>query len=279
MSQELMPPEMPFMPQTSQSSQSSVMAEIEKSRAVQEVQAALVIAKRFPRDINNCYAKIIQSCQRFTLANQAIYKYPKGGQVVSGPSIRLAEVIAQNYGNLDFGIREIERRNGVSIAESYCWDMESNTKQTKIFEVPHELYTKKGTKKITDPREIYELVANNGARRLRACILGIIPGDITDAAVEQCRKTLSKGNGEPIGDRIRKMNLAFNELGVSQEMIEKRLGHGLDLTTADEIVELTGMYAAIRDKQANRSDFFDFGEEEGVQDEKAKDLSERLKNK
>lgn len=256
-------------------SQTHSLTEIEKSRAMQEVQASLIIAKRFPRDINQVFTRIMESCKRPSLAASAMYKYPRGGEMVTGPSIRLAEVMAQNYGNLDFGVREIERKQGVSIAESYCWDMETNVKQTKIFEVPHEIHTKKGKKTLVDPRDIYELVANNGARRLRACILGIIPADITEAAVSQCKMALSKGNGEPIADRIRKMLMAFKDLGVSQEMIEKRLSHPMDLTTPDEIVELTSIYTSIRDKVAKRSDFFDFIEDD-VQDSKAEELKNRI---
>lgn len=234
----------------------SATVQIEQSRAVQEVQAAYVIAKKFPRDVNAVYSKIIESCKRPMLADQSVYKYPRGGEIVTGPSIRLAEVLAQSYGNLDFGVREIERRNGSSIAESFCLDLETNTRQTKVFEVPHEIYTKKGVRKLSDPRDIYELVANNGARRLRACILGIIPGDIVDAAVKECKKTIAKGNGEPIGDRIRKMVLAFKELGVSQEMLEERLNHKMDLTTAEEIADITSIYNSLKDKQAKRGDFF-----------------------
>lgn len=261
-----------------QPQQNNAMTAIEQSRAIQEVQAALIIAKKFPRDTNAAFARIVDSCKRITLANQAMYKYPRGGEMVTGPSIRLAEVLAQNYGNLDFGVREIERRGSVSIAESYCWDMETNTRQVKVFEVPHEIGLKGGKKKkLTDPRDIYELVANQGARRLRACILGIIPGDIVDGAVNQCKMTIAKGGGEPIADRIRKVILAFKELGVSQEMLETRLGHGMDLTTPEEIVDLTSIYAALRDKQAKRGDFFDFPEEAEDSDSKANELREKLK--
>jgi hypothetical protein len=256
----------------------SALVEAEKSRAVQEVQAALVIAKRFPRDHNAVYARIMQACQRKVLAEQAMYSFPRGGQVVTGPSIRMAEILAQNYGNLDFGIRELERRGNVSVAESYCWDMETNTRQTKVFEVPHEIELKGGKKKkLTDPRDIYELVANNGARRMRACILGIIPGDLVEAAVDQCRKTVAKGSGEPMADRIRKMVTVFKEMGVSQEMVAEKLGHSVDLITAEEIVELTAIYTSIRDKQAKRGDFFNFKDEDGLQDAKASALSEKLK--
>lgn len=256
----------------------NLMTQVEQSRAVQEVQAALVIAKRFPRDSNAVYTKIIEACKRPALANQSMYRYPRGGEVVTGPSIRLAEVIAQNYGNLEFGVRELERRQGVSVAESYCWDIETNTRQTKTFEVPHEIGLKGGRKKyLSDPRDIYELVANNGARRMRACILGIIPADFVEAAVNQCKNTIAKGTGEPLADRIRKMVAAFKELGVSQEMIETRLKHLANLITVDEIVDLTAIYTSIRDKQAARADFFDFLDEKNASEGKAAELSEQLK--
>lgn len=246
---------------------------VEQTRAVQEVQASIIIAKKFPRDMNVVYTRIMEACKRTSLAEKSVYQYPRGGAVISGPSIRLAEMIAQNYGNLDFGIREVERRNGSSKAISYCWDKETNTRKVLEFEVEHTIEAgKKGAKfkkKLTDPRDIYELVANNGSRRMRSCILAIIPGDIIDDAVKACKNTIAKGNGEPIEDRIRKMVVKFKELGVSQQMIEERLGHGAELITLDQIVDLTGIYTAIRDKQSKRSDFFNFIEDQATDEEVA----------
>lgn len=262
--------------QPPQSYQSNAMVQIEQSRAVQEVQASLIIAKRFPRDINAVYSSIMASCKRISLAKQAMYSYPRGGQMVTGPSIRMAEVLAQNYGNLDFGVRELERRGKVSIAESYCWDMQTNTRQTKVFEVPHEIELKGGRKKyLTDPRDIYELVANNGARRLRACILGIIPGDIVENAVDQCRKTLAKGDGRPLGDRIREMVAIFSELGVTKELIEKRLGHSLDTMSGEELADFASIYTTLRDGQSKRGDFFEFAQEN--KENKANEIIEAVK--
>jgi hypothetical protein len=258
--------------------QQNAMVEVESTRAIQEVQAQFVIAKKYPRDSNAAHTRIIDACKRLSLAKQAMYAYPRAGQTITGPSIRMAEVLAQNWGNLNFGIRELERKNGKSIAESFCHDLETNVRQSKVFEVDHQISTKKGMKKLTDPRDVYELVANNGARRLRACILGVIPGDIVESAVIQCKATVAKGGGQPMSDRIREMLIAFKEFGVSQEMIEARLGHKIDLTTGEEIAEMSGVYAAIRDKQAKRGDFFEFPEDE-VSDGRAAELSERLKEK
>lgn len=68
------------------------------SRQAQEVQGAMVIAKRFPRDEVESFNRIMQSCKRKSLAESAMYEYPRGGTKVSGPSIRLAEAMAQNWG-------------------------------------------------------------------------------------------------------------------------------------------------------------------------------------
>lgn len=242
----------------SQAESSQSMVEVAGTRAEHEVQASFVIAQKFPRCEEQCYTDIIKACKRPFLAEQAMYAYPRGGTLVTGPSIRLAEAMAQSWKHLDFGIEEVSQSNGVSVAKAFCIDLQKNTRSTKTFYVKHERHSRKGITKLTDPREIYELVANQGARRLRACILAILPGDVVEAAVDQCRKTLESSD-VPIADRIRKMVLAFDELGVKLEHLEKRLGHKLDATIPAELVTLQGVHKSIKDGMASREDFFDFG--------------------
>lgn len=230
--------------------------DVAQARAAQEVQAAMVIAKRFPRDTAAAFGRIRDACKRPTLAERAIYTYPRGGQAVTGPSIRLAEVLAQNWGNLDFGIIELEQRDGGSDVMAYAWDLETNTRQVKVFTIKHERHTRRGVSALTDPRDVYELTANNGARRLRACILGVIPGDVVDAAVDQCEKTLAGGHQEPRADRIRKMAEAFDGLGVTAEMLQARLGHPIDKTSEHELVTLRGIYSSIKDGMSSVEDHF-----------------------
>jgi len=233
------------------------MLAVAESRSAQETQVAMVIAQRFPRDQVAAYERIMTSCNRRALAENAVYAFPRGSQTVSGPSIRLAEVLAQNWGNLDFGISELEQRDGESVVQAYCWDMETNTRQTKTFTVPHVRYTKNGSYDLKDPRDIYELVANQGARRLRACILGIIPGDIVDAAVAECEKTLQGQSGEPLQDRVRKMVAAFGRIGVTAEMVVRRLGHVVEATGEAELVELRKIFRSISDGMSGAAQWFD----------------------
>lgn len=228
------------------------------SRQAQEVQAAMVIAKKFPRDEVEAYNRILRSCQRKSLAEQSMYEYPRGGEKVTGPSIRLAEALAQNWGNLDYGIIELEQKAGESSVMAYAWDLETNTRQTKIFTVKHERKANRQIKKLDDPRDIYELVANQGARRVRACILGVIPGDIVDSALEQCEKTLKSGNNEPLIDRVRKMVKAFEDnFSVSKAMIEKFLGCSSEAFSENDFIRLRKIYGSLKDGMAKREDYFD----------------------
>ncbi len=250
------------------SAQRNTTAEMVVSRQAQEVQAAMVIAKKFPRNEVDSYNRIMRSCQRKSLAEQSMYEYPKGGTKVTGPSIRLAEAMAQNWGNIDFGIIELEQKNGESQVMAYAWELETNTRQTKIFSVPHVRETKKGNVELTDPREIYEMVANQGARWLRACILGIIPGDVQDAALEQCRETLAKGEKEPLIDRVRKMAKAFEDAySITLPMIEKYLGCNSEAFSENDFIRLKNVYKSLREGMAKREDYFEIAVPAGQKEE------------
>lgn len=247
-----------FNPDQQPQQASTAPAQIMAGRQAQEALMAMYAAKQFPRDENRAYTNIMQACHRVALAETAIYEYPRGGQKVSGPSIRLAEVLARSWGNLDFGFVELEQKHGESSVMAYCWDLQENIRQTRVFSVKHERVTKSSTTKLTDPRDIYELIANQASRRVRACILGTIPGDVVDAAVEECKKTLTTGNKEPLPDRVRKMvAIFFEEFQVNQEMLEKFIGCKVSAFSEQDVVRLKGVYRSLRDGMSKREDYFD----------------------
>lgn len=262
----------PFSQQIAKPAQSSSLVEVESQRAIQEVQAALIIAKKYPRDPEIALDKILNACTRHTLAEGAIYSYSRGGTDVTGPSIRLAEAVAQLWGNMQFGVRELSQANGESTVEAFAWDVETNTRQVKVFQVPHKRVTKKGTTVLTDPRDIYEMVANQGARRLRACILGVIPGDVIEAAVNQCEVTMvARADTSP--EAIKKMVSAFREFGVTEEMISKRIQKRLEAINPAQMAQLKKVYASLRDGMSKPSDWFEFS---AARIDESSDLSDEL---
>ncbi|MEO5360593.1 MAG: hypothetical protein H7843_09105 [Nitrospirota bacterium] len=232
-----------------------VLGNSDAQRAVAEVQGAILLAKKFPRNTVDAIRRIKNACQREGLAKSAMYTYSRGGTDITGPSIRLAEAMAQSWGNLQFGIRELEQGSGTSTVEAYCWDMETNTRQVKMFQVEHVRSTKQGVKKLSDPRDIYETVANNGARRLRACILGIIPGDVQEMAIEECEKTLeTKLNLTPQGVKL--LLEAFTKHGVTREQIEKRILRNAEAMTPAQYVSLLNIGNSLRDGMSHAADWF-----------------------
>lgn len=233
----------------------SAMMAVETNRAAQEVQASVIVAKKFPRDEQASMEKILRACGRKSLAEAAVYEYSRGGTDITGPSIRLAEVIAQNWQNLQFGIRELSQANGESEVEAFCWDLETNVRETRVFKAAHIRYSKtKGNTTLTDPRDIYELVANVGARRLRACILAIIPGDVTEAALKACDATLA-GTATP--EQIKALVAAFEkDFGIEVSRIEAKVQHKIEALTATEVAKLRKTYAALKDGFATADEQF-----------------------
>ena len=271
--------------QPQQNNMSGAMIQIAQTRQASEIQASMVIAQRFPRDTTRAYSRIIEDCKRKTLAEKSVYAYPRGGTTVTGPSIRLAECMARAWGNLDFGIVELERKPsmgsipGESTVMAYCYDLETNTKSTTVFTVRHSrdknIKLDNGQKKkiqeaLTDERDIYEMVANQGARRLRSRILAIIPVDIVESAVEQCEKTMEGGQG-PLVDRVRAMVVYFKEaFAVTQEMIEAKVGHKIEAISESELVKLKSIANSLKDGAASREDFFEMPQSEDKSDDKSK---------
>jgi hypothetical protein len=231
---------------------------IAESKAVAQIQASMIMAKRDPRNENQAYMDIIEACKRPSLADQAVYAFPRGGKMVTGASIRLAEVLAQKYGNMHIEINITNQDNDKTEAMATAIDLQTNYVVSQGFSVPHQRTTKKGVQKLTDERDIREMVQNIGSRILRGCILRVIPGDITEAAIAQCEKTQATSD-VPIKEQIRNMVVAFDAMGVKVEHLEKRLGHKLDATIGAEIVSLKGIYKSLKDGMANREDFFEIG--------------------
>jgi len=235
---------------------STAVVEVEQQRAVAEVQAGMIMAARFPRDVEAAKARILERCTNLRVADDGVYEYNRGGENVVGPSIRLAEVMAQELGNIYCGVKELSRRDGVSECLAFAWDLERNVQDVKTFQVRHWRDTKKGGYAVTDERDIYEVTANMGARRKRACLMTIIHQEIQEEAVAQCERTLA-GKAEPTPERIAAMIEKFAPMGVTKEMIEARIGRNLEAISAGLLMRLGRIYNSIRDGMSTSRDWFE----------------------
>lgn len=260
--------ESPFAARTAGAvvAQDSAGSRQNQSRELAETQTKYLMAERFPRDEVAAMDRILNAFSRPTLAEKAAYQFARGGSDIAGPSIRAAEAIAQQWGNIDSGWRELQRgvdATGVpfSEVEAFCVDLQSRNSKRLQFIVRHWRDTKKGGYKLTDERDIYELCANQAQRRLRACILASIPGDVTEAAMQQAETTL-KAKADTSPEAMQKMLEAFSGFGVTKEHIEKRIQRRLDAITPAQVVSLKRIYASLRDDMSTPAEWFDIEAEQ-----------------
>jgi len=233
--------------------------EAEVARAIQEVQGAIVIAKKCPRDVRLAKDSIIESCKHLDLAEESLYAFKTGSGMSEGASIRLTEEIALAWGNMSFGVREVARDDKETRYSVFSHDLQNNVKSSMEFTQKHQRYSKEsGNYAVTTDADIYNVVASTAARRKRACMLGVIPKHIQKMAVNQCKQTLASQAKGPIEERIKEMVVAFDKIGVPEDKIIKRLGHNLDAITEIELVTLRGIFQSIRDNMAKKEEWFTF---------------------
>ncbi len=228
---------------------------VEQSRAVAEVQAAIVVAQQCPRDMVRAWAEMRAACGRLGLASRAFYSVTNRG---SGPSVHLARELARIWGNLDYGVRELRRDDeaGQSEIQAYAWDQQTNVRPTRSLIVPHARMKDKKRVPLTDLTDVYLNNQNIGARAVRECLFSVMPADYVAEAQELCRATIEKGDGQPLDRRIADMVAAFGQLGVKVGQIETRLGHKRGQWTAADVADLGVVFSSIKRREATVDEEF-----------------------
>lgn len=219
---------------------------VEQQRAIAEVQGAIFMAKTFPRNIEQVKQQLSVICQQPAVFGKSSYSYKRGGEEITGPNIDLLRTIVQAYGNVHFGLRELSRQPGVSTMQAYAWDLETGSREDKVFDVPHVRETQHGRYPLKTDRDIYENNANMGARRLRACLETIVRDDVIAHAIQSCDRALIASN--VASDDNRAALLAeYVALGVTKERIEARLNKKWEAATPAQLVRLTRGLTAIKE--------------------------------
>ncbi len=231
---------------------------VEQSRAVAEVQAAVLVAQQMPRSVDRAGADMRRACSEYALASRAFYRFRRGGQQVSGPTIQLARELARCWGNIDYGIAELRRDDDAAQSEmkAWAWDQETNARPSTTFIVPHMRDKDGGPERLASLRDIYENNANAGARRLREQILAVLPVWYVEAAKDLCVSTLEAGDGRPLAERIERAVATFADLGVTEARLVARLGRPRHQWSARDLGELTVVATSIRSGEATLADEF-----------------------
>lgn len=214
-----------------------------------EIDKQIATAHQYPRNVASCMQNITAlALLDEDIAGSCYYhleRTDKNGEkaIIEGPSIRLAEIVAANWGNLRIGTRVVGNDGRMVTVEAVCHDLESNVAVSQ--QQVRSIVTRNGKTYSNDMQTLTINAAS--AIALRNAINKVIPMAITRKVVEQC-KSMVRGKAAELPEKRQKLVAAFASIGVSREQLLAKLGiASVDEITADMVVSLRGLYTSLKD--------------------------------
>lgn len=230
-------------------------AEINESeKATYDIQVAT--AKRYPRDIERAKQNAIAlATATKEVAESCEYALPRGGKTISGPSVHLARIIAQNWGNLRVESRIKEIRHSQIVSEAVCFDLETNY-AVKV-EVTRNILDKHKKRYNDDMITVTGNAANSIS--YRNAVFAVVNKGIIDTVLEETRKKLAeditKDNLEQRKDDAFK--LFKDAYGASKQDVLNLLDlKNVKNVKQEHLLTLIGVVQSIRDGDSKPSDLF-----------------------
>lgn len=237
--------------------------------AQHEIQSAIIVAKKFPRNEVSCFQKLMLAASRPSFAEDATYDFPRGTnddgtkKIISGPSVNLAREAARIWGNIRFGLYVVRDDDDTRLIRGWAWDVESNVKnefdddfkkliQRKVKDGPN-----KGETRWVEPdeRDLRELTNRRGAILVRNALLQVMPKDLIEDALFKCSETLEKEAGENPEAVRKRLLVDLGAINVTVEHIEKALGHPFAQCTPAELTNLRAICNSIRDGNSTWAEY------------------------
>lgn len=173
--------------------------------------------------------------------------------IIEGPSIRLAEIVANSWGNIRIATRIVANDGKFITAQAACHDLESNVIQ--VVEVQRSITTKQGYTFSNDMQVVTGNAAASIARR--NAILAVIPAAIFKPLYAKIQQNVLGEIKSDLENRRSKMFTTYAKMGVSAEMICKYLGVAKQADiTADQVQNLALLYNALKDGQTTIEETF-----------------------
>ncbi len=245
------------------------------ARAQAEVQARDIMAERKPRNVEQFRVRLLAACQRPRFAEVAEYAKPVGGASIRGPSIRFVETALREYTNTnpeetityDDDHKRVTRVSVTDMETNVTYSADVTTEKTVERKNP-----KKGDEVLSTRINSYgdtvfkirateDDFANKAAsacsKKLRNLGLRILPADIVDEAMEECRETRKNKDAKDPAAARRAIIDSFAALGVLPANIDEYLGHAFDQASPAEMDELRAAYATVKDGEAKWMDLIE----------------------
>jgi hypothetical protein len=185
-----------------------------------EVEAQVLTARRFPRDIKASLAEletiVLASMEAASLC---VYSMPRGNTYIDGPSVKFAEALVYCMGNIRAGGRPVLREADTVMCVGVAWDCQRNNAMTSG--IKRRITDRDGNRYTDDMIVMTENAGSSIAKR--NAILDVFPEVLYWPIYEKARE-MAMGKSEPI-EKLRDRALrTLTKWGLKPERVCARLG-------------------------------------------------------
>lgn len=217
-----------------------------------EVDIQISTAKQYPRVIS----KALETAEELATSDEAtaascFYAIPRDGKVITGPSVRLAEIVAYAWKNLRVATRIVDESESHLVAQAVCHDLENNVALSR--EVRIKIVGRNGRYS----EDMIAVTANAAcSKAMRDVIFDVIPLSVIRPVIEAAQ-AVSQGNEATLAARRVAMIQHFEKLGAKADRvlaaIERRT---VEDVTLEDMVRLRGFATAIKEGDATVGTIF-----------------------
>ena len=223
---------------------------LERMQAIErvEIDSQIATAKRYPRDLTNFINKCTAAATLDReVAESLFYTKPVGKgkdgrqQYVTGPSIRLAELVSAYYGNIRCKTSIIKEDGKAVYALAQVADLENNNAQSG--EHAESIVDKNGKRYSDRQVELIKEVAQ--AKALRKMLFKVIPMALVKPVITAAQNLLN--GGQSMAERREKLVAWLKSLKIDMKRVWTALGvAGAADLTPDHLSQLAGIYNGLK---------------------------------
>jgi len=247
-----------------------------------EIDVQITTAKAFPRSLTAFLRKVMSMATlNLEIAESCTYALPRGGKTITGPSVRLAEIVAASYGNLRTGARVVYMDEKKIVAQGIVHDLENNIYHAEEVErsilqhvwedVPGQPGKRRKTGRMEQMTEDMKIVAGRAACAIayRNAVYKVVPAALIQDVHDKV-KQVAMGTAETLVERRDKRVNYFRSLGIKDEQICQALGvkeiNDIDL---EKLQILQGMVTALKNNEVTLDGMFPKDKDTGKKAEKS----------
>jgi hypothetical protein len=275
--------------------------------AAKEVEARIIAAHKWPRDVDLFREGVLKDCRRPGFAAIALYRKPVGRKknesgkweesFAVGFSVRFIESALQHFGNchvisrvdwetssqlkLVVGVLDVQKNIGYST--DVVLDKLVERKEVKqgrtVRGIRENSYGDRVYLIDATRDELRNIIGAERSKLMRDNGQRLLPRDILDEARALVEVTLATENARDPDAAKKKILDGFASLGVSAVMLKEYLGKGVEQVTAKDLVDLTSLHAGLKENEFSWADVMraQKAEAEGEGGTAAKSLADKIK--